>query len=275
MHRRELHISDEDLIRAVDGELNAAAEARILGHLVACETCRARKAEIESAIADFNQLHRRLDRLSPPADPARLLLKARMAEMIAGSDRCRLGWTAFERRLPALAGVAAAVLLVGVFVLNSARFTGFRFGSQARPIPDPRLTPGATLPVTREDLCAAGPVDTASLVPSTVARQVFAEYQISKPEPRAYEVDYLITPALGGSDNIRNFWPQPYGVIWNAHMKDALEDRLHQLVCAGQVDLATAQMEIARDWISAYKKYFHTSSPLPEHAGFLKDRPWE
>jgi hypothetical protein len=42
---------------------------------------------------------------------------------------------------------------------------------------------------------------------------------------------------------------------WNAHVKDALEERLHQLVCAGSIDLPTAQQAIATDWISAYKKY--------------------
>jgi hypothetical protein len=75
-------------------------------------------------------------------------------------------------------------------------------------------------------------------------------------------VDYLITPELGGVDSIRNLWPQPYSTVWNAHVKDMLEERLHALVCSGQVDLATAQREIATDWIGAYKKYFHTARPL-------------
>src|SRR5262249_30570149 len=120
---------------------------------------------------------------------------------------------------------------------------------KARSIPDPNLTPGAVLPVTRQDICAAGSVEARRIVPATVARKVFAEYGID-PKPRAYEVDYLITPALGGSDNIRNFWPQPYAhTIWNAHIKDALEDHLRGLVCTGQLDLPTAQQEIARDWI--------------------------
>ena len=45
--------------------------------------------------------------------------------------------------------------------------------------------------------------------------------------------------------------------------------------CAGEVDLTTAQHDIAADWIGAYKKYFHTQVPLPEHDSFLKDHPWE
>jgi hypothetical protein len=71
-----------------------------------------------------------------------------------------------------------------------------------------------------------------------------------------YEVDYLITPALGGADDIRNLWPQSYvSTAWNARVKNALEDRLRDLVCRGQLDLGEAQREIATDWIAAYKKY--------------------
>jgi hypothetical protein len=82
-------------------------------------------------------------------------------------------------------------------------------------------------------------------------------------DPKSYEVDYLITPALGGADDVGNLWPQSYSAtVWNARVKDALEDRLHELVCSGELDLPTAQREISRDWIEAYKKYFHTDKPI-------------
>ena len=45
-------------------------------------------------------------------------------------------------------------------------------------------------------------------------------------------------------------------------MKDALEDHLREMVCGGQLDLKTAQREMAVNWIEAYKKYFHTDRPL-------------
>ena len=45
-------------------------------------------------------------------------------------------------------------------------------------------------------------------------------------------------------------------------VKDALENRLHQMVCRGNISLTTAQQDLATDWISAYKKYFHTTQPL-------------
>jgi hypothetical protein len=46
-------------------------------------------------------------------------------------------------------------------------------------------------------------------------------------------------------------------------VKDALERKLHKLVCAGQLDLKTAQREIASNWIEAYKKYVRETPPEP------------
>jgi len=132
-------------------------------------------------------------------------------------------------------------------------------------IPRSDLTPGAVRNIAATDVCRAKPSGNAEVMPA-IQQQVFAEYGMTNAERRAFEVDYLITPALGGSDDIRNLWPQPYaGSPWNAYVKDALEDRLRGMVCSGALDLATAQREIAVDWIAAYKKYFHTRQPLPQH----------
>ena len=75
-------------------------------------------------------------------------------------------------------------------------------------------------------------------------------------------MDYLINPQLGGVDDVRNLWPQPYSSEWNARAKDELERHLHQMVCDHKIELADAQREIAENWIDAYKKYFHTSKPI-------------
>jgi hypothetical protein len=50
---------------------------------------------------------------------------------------------------------------------------------------------------------------------------------------------------------------------WNSYVKDALERKLHKLVCAGQLDFKTAQREIPSDWIEAYEKYVGKSPPAP------------
>jgi hypothetical protein len=240
--------------------------------------------QLEGAIADFVQMHRgSRDSQLPPPDGARALLKLRMEELAAAPvpDPWRRLFSLFyARRGMTLACCVLILAGLGTFALrfrwasDESRTTLSRIEAQA--IPDPSLTPGATLPVSRDDVCGADMTETVRLVPSPVAVRVFAAYGIHEPQPRAYELDYLITPALGGADNIRNLWPQPYRAsAWNAHIKDALEDHLHRLVCAGKIDLATAQQAISRDWIAAYKKYFRTDSPLPEHVSFLKDRPWE
>jgi hypothetical protein len=71
-----------------------------------------------------------------------------------------------------------------------------------------------------------------------------------------YEVDHLISLELGGSNDIKNLWPESYRTEpWNAHVKDKLEDRLHDLVCAGRISLAEAQRAIATDWIAAYRRF--------------------
>jgi hypothetical protein len=97
-------------------------------------------------------------------------------------------------------------------------------------------------------------------------KEVFQEYGMENARQTDYELDYLITPELGGAEDIRNIWPEPHSSTkWNSYVKDDLENYLQQLVCAGKLDLSTAQHDIATDWISAYKKYFHTDRPRSIH----------
>ncbi|QHN05430.1 HNH endonuclease [Granulicella sp. WH15] len=113
------------------------------------------------------------------------------------------------------------------------------------------------------EICPAASDDLDPSVPASKRRIVFQEYGMTTAAEGKYQVDYLINPQLGGTDDIRNLWPEPYdATVWNAHAKDALEDRLHQMVCSGQLDLASAQDQIASDWISAYKRYFRTPQPV-------------
>lgn len=73
---------------------------------------------------------------------------------------------------------------------------------------------------------------------------------------RDYEEDHLISLEIGGSPTSpANLWPEPYHGDWNAHIKDRVEDKLHRMVCSGQISLIDAQTAIATDWIDAYKKY--------------------
>lgn len=120
--------------------------------------------------------------------------------------------------------------------------------------PNPRLTPGDALNVTADDLCKPGHAEIEGKISVRVKSQVFDRYSI-RGTLIGYNVDHLISPRLGGSNSIKNLWPQPLGGDWMYQMKNRLERRLRKLVCSGALDLKVAQQEIARDWIGAYKKY--------------------
>ena len=123
-------------------------------------------------------------------------------------------------------------------------------------LPNHELTPGDTLDVTKDDICTPGYSRKVRDVPEAVKKEAYERYGITSHQPHEYEVDHLISLELGGSNSIKNLWPESYQTEpWNAHVKDALENHLHKLVCDRQLDLKTAQQEIATDWIAAYKKY--------------------
>jgi hypothetical protein len=248
------HPSNQELLLAAEGELSSRQDARVRAHLASCWHCRSRLAEIETTIAEFTHAYERAGESLPPIDGPRALLKARMTEV---SDS-PLGWSwpAFR----AVAG-AMAVLLVAV---GAMIVVGIRPRTRSAYQATPRftLTPGAIRIVTREEVCSAARSGQA-YVPASLRRLVFEEYGMPQSNAEAFELDYLVTPELGGAEDIRNLWPQPYeATAWNAHVKDALEVHLHEMVCSGEIDLATAQHDIATDWIAAYKKYFHTDKPL-------------
>jgi len=202
----------------------------------------------------------------PPAAGRRALLKAQLAQLSAPAPRPSRFIPA--RRLDWLLGAAACgVAALSLFLVRSS--VSRQSSSAARvvifSIPDSRHTPGAAILASRQEVCALANTKNKA-VPVALQKKVFEEYGIAGAEPRAYEVDYLVTPALGGADDIRNLWPHSYSAtVWNATVKDALEDRLRDMVCDGNLDLTEAQKEIAENWIAAYKKYFHSEQPLEEH----------
>jgi hypothetical protein len=273
MTDEELHISDQDLMRAADGELPKRRARKIERHMASCWTCRTRMREIEAAIADFVHLHHdTLNSQLPPAAGPRALLKAQLAELAA---KPVLGvWPQLlqsVRPTGAVAYVCIALFLTamaGEVLLRHSQprrspSSAALFDSAA--IPNHTLTPGMTLPVTVKDVCAAPHEEVVHEVPPSLRQQVFREYGLVNARTEDYEIDFLIAPRLGGAEDIRNLWPEPYALpAWNAHTKDVLEEHLHQLVCEGKIDLPTAQHDIAANWIAAYKKYVRTGRPRSE-----------
>ena len=131
-------------------------------------------------------------------------------------------------------------------------------------LPDPACTPGVADPrVTQGNLaatiCKSG--YSTSVRPSTSVTRPIKEAQMAAygyaDAPANYELDHLISLELGGHpSDVKNLWPEAYGRgEWDAARKDQIENKLHDLVCAGSVLLAEAQRMEATDWRAAWTKY--------------------
>jgi hypothetical protein len=132
--------------------------------------------------------------------------------------------------------------------------------------PNAKLTPGDTFPgVTADDICTPGWTTDHRHVTEEMRAQVYAEYDRTE-GPNCCEVDHLVPLELGGSNDMKNLWPQPYSCAYRqscpvydprpgAGEKDQLENELHRLVCHGKMTLADAQRCIASDWVACWDKY--------------------
>ena len=142
-------------------------------------------------------------------------------------------------------------------IIRALRKTLFQFAlllvqvvhaQQPTPIlPDLKMTPGDAFDVTAQDVCVAGYAKKVRNVPARMKLEVYAEYAVTMHGPGDYEVDHLIPLELGGSNSIKNLWPESHRTApWNAQVKDRLEGKLHEMVLKGQLDLKTAQQAIDR-----------------------------
>ena len=122
--------------------------------------------------------------------------------------------------------------------------------------PDPELTPGAVMSVSKNEVCVPGYAKLARDVSKKDREAVFERYGIDFNQPRgAYEVDHFIPLALGGSNAVENLWPQPRNPEPGFPDKDKLEFYLWRFVCADGISLDVAQEEIRADWVKAFEKY--------------------
>jgi hypothetical protein len=176
--------------------------------------------------------------------------------------------------VPFVVQVGASVALIALVLpwVRSARdLVSMTTTVEAASLPIRAVTPGATARMDREALCG-GQLPARSPIPASIRQAVLRQYQMEGTPEREYELDYLITPELGGTADPLNLWPQRYAPgPWNARVKDDLELLLPQLVCQGSLDLATAQRAIADNWIAAYKRYLRTDQPLARRADAIDD----
>ena len=296
----------ELLLLDEDGALSARRRSAVSRHVAACPRCASRRAELGAALAEAaagcretaagtSPLHvararlREAIELPPPrwssttrpwpgwplaGRPSRLAAAAAVVAVVAAAmvlSRTADGPDPTDRPAAGAAGplAEAAPALPGLGRPRQDRTPG-----PARPPRDltaglerPRqdLTPGSVLPVGVDEVCGGG-IAAVPAVAAQVLRQVFEAYGVDYRRAAEYELDFLITPELGGAPDPRNLWPQPYQAgVWNAYVKDELERELQDLVCRGTLDLATAQQELADDWIAAYKRRFNTDRPRRDY----------
>ena len=277
MKRDQPHPSDEALLRTIDDELSPGLSDSLDAHLSICEGCRHRLLVIRTSAEAASLLSRSGAVVSEPAlDDLRSRLRANLDRRSAELDRSwRFQVARRMGKMPAVGLAAAALALLavgGAFIrlaMDERRSTAVAF-VEVGALPIASLTPGATDRVTADELCAGrGP--SRQPIALAVRQAVLRDYRLEGLPEAEYELDYLITPELGGSSDRRNLWPERYGArVWNARVKDQLELLLPQMVCEGRLDLATAQRDIATDWIAAYRKYFNTETPLPTQTAALR-----
>ena len=265
------HASDADLLLAEDGEFGGARMARLRRHLHHCRACADRREMLLAGLARLTRAQREVQPPERDAYAARVRLQAllaREAEAPGGLENW-VAWPRLGRRSAPLAaaGLTAAVLLA-VLVVQQVDRRGDAVRLAAGPgvlepaLPRPDLTPGAVRRVSVEEICALDESVALPPVAASVARRVFEDYGADYRRAEEYELDFLITPELGGTADARNLWPQPYAATrWNAYVKDELEQLFQRLVCNGTIDISTAQREMATDWIAAYRRYFATDRP--------------
>ena len=164
-----------------------------------------------------------------------------------------------------IAILLAAIALLAGCGLTSTTSTGtsgsHQFGVQTKTsgcvasdgLPGTACTPGAIFSgATSDQICQSGYASSVRNVPISEKDQVYAEYGITSHLPGQYEVDHLVSLELGGSNDIANLWPEAASPTPGFHQKDEVENYLHDQVCTGAIPLATAQQEIATNWLAVY-----------------------
>jgi hypothetical protein len=207
---KESHLSDQELLMATDGELSARDDRRVQSHLNACWHCRTRKQEIEATIGEFIRTHRRtFDMQIPPANGPRVSMKARLAELAEKQSSPWLHWFRAISWRPSSAMFAAACTLAALSYFTFHIWVGQAAREVvAIPVPNPSLTPGAAVLASEKEICSESNTKN-KVVPVALQRKVFDEYGIRAANPSAYEIDYLITPALGGQMIFMTCGPKP------------------------------------------------------------------
>ena len=142
-----------------------------------------------------------------------------------------------------------------ILLAKRSRTSGCKLGAG----PDRRCSPGAySSKLTRSVICSPSfRTSNYRNVPVSEKHATEQEYGLApKPYGSTLEIDHIVSLELGGSNNVANLFPEQANPSPGYRVKDKLENKVHQLVCGGQLNLRTAQREIAANWQALYKQVF-------------------
>jgi len=131
-------------------------------------------------------------------------------------------------------------------------------------LPDPKCSSGDAFPLTTiqvngdyveapggvivGDICVSGYSANTRDVTQARKEQVYAAYGVASRETGEYEMDHVISLELGGTNEVKNLFPEPALPKPGFHEKDKVENCFHKKVCNGEMNLKVAQDIISRNW---------------------------
>ncbi len=125
--------------------------------------------------------------------------------------------------------------------------------------PDRRCSPGAYYSKLTKSVICSSTFRTSNYrnVPISEKHADEQEYGLApRPYGSTLEIDHIVSLELGGSNSVANLFPEEAGPSPGYHVKDKLENKLHDLVCSGRISLRSAQQQIAANWLALYEKVF-------------------
>lgn len=257
MFETSKHPSDEEILQFVDHELPTNRLKQLREHLAACSECRERQIAIENRLNALQEFYQAESTDLSALTPSRIYLQ----DQITKYRKEHLASGSISILHLCLQIVAVTVLVAIGWFFYGGKYVGkFKHeglsSSEQYIIPNHSVTPGVVRAVSLNEVCSVPDDDLDPQVSPAIEVAVLKEYGISRSAAQKYQIDYLVNPQLGGTNDIKNLWPQSYSNgRWNAHAKDVLERHLYQMVCNGSINLTVAQQEIAENWVAAYKKY--------------------
>lgn len=97
-------------------------------------------------------------------------------------------------------------------------------------------------------------------VSETTQHEIEVEYGMPvRNYGRSLEIDHIVALELGGSNDESNLFPEGRKAHPGYPVKDRLENRARDLVCAGAIRLRVAQRRVATDWIAFYPQVFEAT----------------